>query len=202
MRTYRVTRAAELIGVSATTLRRYTRDGRIKDTRSPAGQRVFTQASIDEFLGKPTGEQKLVFYVRSSDGDQIKLDNQINLLTQAYGEPVRVFKDKASGLSEKRQGLQSLLNNAEQGNITTVAVTQKDRLTRFGYSYLERLFKAYGVALVVFGEDTPKNLHDEFLQDFMSLLASFSGKFYRLRGYEQQEQLLVKAGETLAEKKR
>ena len=202
MRTYRVTRAAELIGVSATTLRRYTRDGKIKDTRSPAGQRVFTQASIDEFLGKPVGEQKLAFYVRSSDGDQIKIDNQIDLLTKAYGEPVRVFKDKASGLSEKRQGLQAMLNNAERGKLTKVAITQKDRLTRFGYSYLERLLKAYGVELVVFGEDTPKNLHEELLQDFMSLLASFSGKFYRLRGYEQQEQLLAKAGETLAEKKR
>lgn len=201
MRTYRVTQAAELIGVSATTLRRYTRDGRIKDTRSPAGQRVFTQASIDEFLGKPVGEQKLVFYVRSSDGDTTKLDHQVEILTKAYGKPDRVFKDKASGLSEKRQGLQALLNNAERGKITKVAVTQKDRLTRFGCSYLERLLKAYNVELVVFGEDTPKNLHEELLQDFMSLLASFSGKFYRLRGYEQQEQLLARVGETLAEKK-
>jgi putative resolvase len=202
MRTYRVTRAAELIGVSATTLRRYTQLGKIKDTRNPAGQRVFTQASIDEFLGKPVGEQKLAFYVRSSDGDQVKIDNQIDLLTKAYGEPVRIFKDKASGLNEKRQGLQALLNNAERGNLTKVAITQKDRLTRFGYSYLERLLKVYGVELVVFGEDTQKNIHEELLQDFMSLLASFSGKFYRLRGYEQQEQLLVKAGETLEEKKR
>ena len=28
------------------------------------------------------------------------------------------------------------------------------------------------------------------MQDFMSLLASFSGKFYRLRGWKQQQKFL------------
>lgn len=201
MRQYRVSKAAELIGVSASTLRRYTREGRIEATLNPGGQRVYTQAQIDAFMGKSVGEQKLVFYVRASDGDPVKLANQTELLTKAFGEPERVFKDKASGLNEKRSGLQSLINNAERGSFTVLAITQKDRLTRFGFDYLERLFKAYGVQIVVLGEETPKNISEELLQDFMSLLASFSGKYYRLRGYQQQEQLLAKAGEVLEEKK-
>lgn len=202
MKNYRVTQAAELIGVSASTLRRYTEEGRITETRNPAGQRIYTQANIDAFMGKPTLERKTVFYVRSSDNDNVKIDDQIALLTKAYGEPARVYKDKASGLNEKRSGLQSLILNAGKHNYTTIAVTQKDRLTRFGFTYLEQLFTTYNVEIVVLGEETAKALPEELLQDFMSLVASFSGKFYRLRGYEQQQQLIAKAGEVIAEKKR
>lgn len=38
------------------------------------------------------------------------------------------------------------------------------------------------------------------LQDFMSLIASFSGKFYRLRGYDNQKKLLSKAGDYIEQK--
>lgn len=200
MKHYRVTQAADLIGVSASTLRRYTEEGRIMSSRNPAGQRTYTQVDINAFLGTNPSEPIIVFYVRSSDGDTVKMDNQVKSLTQVHGEPTRVFKDKASGLSEKRQGLQSLLNNAEKGNFNTLAVTQKDRLTRFGYTYLERLLATYGVTIVVLGEKEPKTGAEELLQDFMSLLASFSGKLYRMRGWKQQQELLAKAGEVLAEK--
>ena len=133
-----------------------------------------------------------MFYVRASDGNNIKLNSQINLLTENYGEPLKTFKDKASGLSEKRKGLNSLLTAAEKGKFDTVYITQKDRLTRFGYAYLEQLLNQYGVRVIVLGETVEKTLEEELLQDFMSLLASFSGKYYRLRGHQQSQEFLKK----------
>ena len=44
------------------------------------------------------------------------------------------------------------------------------------------------------GTMTRQSPEDELLQDFMSLIASFSGKFYRMRGHAQQRALLQKAG--------
>lgn len=38
--------------------------------------------------------------------------------------------------------------------------------------------------------DDTKEPHEVLMQDFMSLLASFSGKFYRLRGWEQRKKFL------------
>lgn len=35
------------------------------------------------------------------------------------------------------------------------------------------------------------------MEDFMSLLASFSGKFYRLRGWEQQRKLVDNVSKNL-----
>lgn len=196
MKTYRVSQAAKIIGVSASSLRRYTSEGRIEDFRNPGGQRVYTQASIDKFLGKETSKI-IVFYVRSSDGDKSKMDKQTDLLTTLHGTPTRVFKDVASGLNDKRRGLTSLLNAAEKGEFNAVAITQRDRLTRFGFTHLERLLGAYGVELLVSGEDGEKTPSEELMQDFMSLIASFSGKFYRLRGYQQQKQFLEDAGKKL-----
>lgn len=196
---YRVTEAANQIGISATTLRNYTKQGRITSTRNPAGQRIYTQASINSFLGINAIPQNIVFYVRSSDGDKVRINNQIDLLTEKYGTPTKVFKDNASGLNEKRPGLNSLLKTAEKKLFDTVIITQKDRLTRFGYTYLEELLKNYGVKIIVLGETNDKSLQEELLQDFMSLIASFSGKYYRLRGYEQKKLLLNQAGEKLEE---
>lgn len=40
------------------------------------------------------------------------------------------------------------------------------------------------------------------MQDFMSLIASFSGKLYRLRGYDNQKKLLSKAGDYIEQKQK
>jgi len=36
--------------------------------------------------------------------------------------------------------------------------------------------------------------------DFMALLASFSGRFYRIRGWDQQRRLLTDAGDVINER--
>ena len=41
---------------------------------------------------------------------------------------------------------------------------------------------------------------EQLMQGFMNLTTSFSGKFYRLRGYEQQRMVLRKASEHIDEK--
>lgn len=199
MKTMRIGKAASLLNVSSSTLRKYADKGLIEHLETPNGQRVFTQESLDRFLGKPT-ETKTVFYIRSSDGNKQLLQSQEEALTRAYGAPSKVFSDKGSGLNENRKGLTRLLDAAERGEFTRVCITQKDRLTRFGTVYLDRLFKGFGVEIVVLGEESEKSLSEELLQDFMSLLASFSGKFYRLRGYEQQRLLLSKAEQEINER--
>lgn len=206
MRKYlRINEAAEQLSVSPSTLRRYVKNGDIKCTKTPTGQRIFVQKDIDEFLGKEeTIEQIKAYYVRSSDGDNIKLNNQIEILEKAYGKSENniIVKDKSSGLNDKRKGLQRLINLSQEEKITDIYITQQDRLTRFGYNYLEQLFKQNNVQIHIFNEQEEKTLQEELLQDFMSLIASFSGKFYRLRGYEQQKQLLNKAEEKINEKQK
>lgn len=207
MRKYlRVNEAAKQLNVSPSTLRRYVQNGDIKCVKTPTGQRTFTQKDIDEFLGKEDNstEQTKAYYVRSSDGDNTKISNQIKMLEKAYGENDSniIVKDKSSGLNDKRKGLQKLINLSQERKITDIYITQQDRLTRFGYNYLEQLFNQNDVQIHILNDTAEKSLQEELLQDFMSLIASFSGKFYRLRGYEQQKQLLNKIEEQIDEKQK
>lgn len=142
-------------------------------------------------LGLEPDAGKTFFYVRSSNGADVLISTQLEKLEAAYGEPDKVFQDKASGLNEKRRGLKALLQavKSEEGKVR-VCITNKDRLTRFGFSYLEELLGAYGTEVVVLDTADTREPPAVLMEDFMALLASFSGKFYRLRGWEQQRKLI------------
>lgn len=137
----------------------------------------------------------LIFYIRSSNGNDVTMDTQEKKLREAYGEPDLVIKDKASGLNENRKGLKKLLtliakNPEDSPEKIKVCVTNRDRLSRFGTGYIELFAPYHNAEVVVLDSDATKEPYDVLLQDFMSLLASFSGKFYRLRGWEQQKKFL------------
>jgi len=88
----------------------------------------------------------------------------------------------ASGLSDKRRGLLTLMDMARRGEITDIAVTYRDRLTRFGFGYLEEFFRGYGVTVhVLDGQQDRKSVHEELVDDLLAIVTSFSGKLYGLR---------------------
>jgi putative resolvase len=82
---------------------------------------------------------------------------------------------------------------AREGRITDLAVASQDRLTRFGFGYLEELFAGYGVRIhVVDGQEDKESLQEELVDDRMAIVTSFSGKLYGLCGHGQAR-ALVKA---------
>ena len=74
------------------------------------------------------------------------------------------------------------------GKVNKVYVTYKDRLTRFGFHYLESVFLAKGVEIVVLNDVSQENdVQQELVEDMMSLIASFSGKLYGMRSHKNKE---------------
>ena len=205
VRYYRASEASKMLRVTPQTLRKYRREGKIKGYETPGGQHIYKEEELKELiegpLDQPDNSRVLAFYIRSSDGDNAKMNEQIRLLTEKYGEPDVIYKDKASGLNEKRKGLNRMIEAAKNKDITEVRFTQKDRLTRFGYRYLELFFEDKGITIGPAFDKQDKSLQEELMQDFMSLIASFSGKFYRIRGYEQKKKLLEDANQELDKRK-
>lgn len=140
--------------------------------------------------------------MRDSQGNQNRLNRQRETLQQAYGEPVKTYQDTTSGLNENRKGLERLLNDAQKGTINTIAITAKDRLTRFGYKYLERILHDYNCTILILNEQQDKTAHEELIQDFLSLLASFSGKYYKLRGLKHERMMLQLAEERIGQQEK
>lgn len=190
----RVNDAAKILGLSPRTVRKWCNDGKLEYSMSAAGQRVFDREYLESVRNKMNGvkvQPIKIFYTRSSNKNDTLVQTQVDKLTQEYGEPDVMFTDNASGLNEKRKGLNKLIQYAiDSSQDTIVHITNKDRLTRFGFAYLETLLGSHGCTIVVLDSDETKEPLEILMQDFMSLLASFSGKFYRLRGWEQKKKFL------------
>lgn len=191
----KMSEAADIAHVSYNTMRAYVKRGIIPFSKTPGGQHIIRRKDLNEFLGTAP-EGNTVFYVRtsSSTGDT---SGQETKLTQAYGKPSKIYRDKASSLNENRPGLKRLIRDAKKHEFTTICITAKERLTRFGWSYLTELLQDNNVTIKVLDDEREKDLHEELLQDFMSLLASFSGKYYKLRSLKHEKMLLDKVSREL-----
>ena len=196
--------AADYLHISYITLKKYADKGKINYELTPGGQRIYLISELNRIKGinndnnDTDAEKHIAFYLRDSQGKQSHIDHQREKLMKYAGrEPDYVYSDKASGLNEKRKGLKRLLRDAKKGKISTVYITAKDRLTRFGYEYLSELLSEYGCDIVVMDDEYTKSMHEELIQDFLSLLASFSGKYYKLRSLEHERMLLKLTEERL-----
>lgn len=99
-----------------------------------------------------------------------------------------VVEECGSGLNDSRKKLEKLL--ADQ-TITRIVVEHKDRLTRFGFNYIEKLWAG---ELVVINEASDDE--QDLMQDFVSLVTSFTARLYgRRRSKRATEKLIQQLGE-------
>jgi len=135
---------------------------------------------------------RVATYARVSGANQKKeLENQIEALKkyveQNDWELVGIVKDIASGLKEDRKGLWKLVEVAKKHEFDVLLVTYKDRLTRFGFKYLEELFKAYGVKVIVAFQEPPKDFYQELVEDLVEIATSFASRIYGKRSHKYRK---------------
>lgn len=118
---------------------------------------------------------KTVIYARvSSSKQKDDLDRQAERLsdfTIKNGWVIdTVVKEVASGLNDKRPKLQAILNTTDK---IRLIVEHKDRLTRFGFNYIETLLN--GEIVVVNRADSDK---EDLMQDLISVITSMVARYY------------------------
>src|SRR6266550_2842632 len=127
-------------GISYRTALRWFRDGTIKGYQAPSGTIIVTEHE------PAVAVQKVAIYARVSlASHRANLERQAERLSQ-YCEVkgyqvVQVVKEIASGVNESRPKLLSLLKDM---SITLLVVEHRDRLTRFGFHYIETLLETQG----------------------------------------------------------
>ena len=178
---------AEMLGVTTQTVRLWIRNDRVSYHTGPSGRAFFTDDDISKIIREQSDDIEIwAHYARSSCGSADALNNQLDLLAKEYGEPQFAIRDRGSGLNEKRTGLNRILDMARCGKITDLAVTSQDRITRFGFHYIKRYLDDYGVTVHILHGASEKHPEQELIDDFMALLASFSGRYYHLRNKANQ----------------
>ena len=124
--------------------------------------------------------QKTFVYARvSSHNKKEDLKRQIQRccdFAAASGRPVdKIYKEIASGMNDNRRELFRMINS----NPTTIIVEHKDRLTRFGFNYLEQLLKKLNCEIIVINKDSENET--DLIKDLISIITSFCCRLYGLR---------------------
>ena len=150
------------------------------------------QILIEVINNKNIDLTKVVIYARvSSNENRTNLDTQAIRLTHyatAKGYQItKVIKEVGSGVNDNRKKLKKLLESEDWG---TVIVEHKDRLTRFGFNYIEILLNKEGreIEVVNLAEDEKSDL----MQDLVSIIYSFSAKMYGLRRSKRKTEEIIK----------
>jgi excisionase family DNA binding protein len=175
------------LGISYPTLARWVKEGKIKAVRTAGGKYRIPESEVRRIAeGLPVSKEvRAVIYARVTPSQKGDLEGQVQHLKQYCSSKgyrvIDVLSDVASGLRADREGLLRLLDYVVNRQVDVIVMTYRDRLTRFGFEYLEYLFRQYGVRVeAVLGEE-PKEAHQELLEDLVEVVNSFAGRLYGLR---------------------
>ncbi len=173
-------------GISYRTALRWFRDGTIQGYQAPSGTIIVTERELMQMV------QKVAIYARvSSSEHREKLERQAERLGQyctVRGYQVAmVVKEIASGVNESRPKLLSLLKDT---TITLIVVEYRDRLTRFGFHYIDTLFSVQGRVIEVV--NPAQNDTEELLADLTSIISSFCARLYGQRRAKRKTDQIVK----------
>lgn len=92
------------------------------------------------------------------------------------------FKDIASGLNDKLNGLLRLLQALPVLQPDYLVCSYSDRLSRFGTKIIEHYCATFGTKNLYIEEHTlPNDLEKQLVCDVLAVLTSFAGKLHRSR---------------------
>lgn len=94
------------------------------------------------------------------------------------------FKEIASGMNDNRTQFNKLLEQ----NAGIIIVENKDRLTRFGFNYINNLYSKLGGEIIVINND--ENDENDLMKDLISIITSFCCRLYGMhRGYAKVKKI-------------
>lgn len=182
---YKISEYAKLNHVQYRTVWNWINKGKVKIERTKTGRVLIV---VDE----PVKDQTVAVYARvSSSENKNNLERQAQRLidyANAKGYKVeKVEKEIGSGLNDNRPKLQSLLADK---SINLILVEHKDRLTRFGFNYIQTLLaNSDRVIEVINNLESPK---EDLIADFTSVITSFCAKIYGQRRSKRKTEQLIK----------
>jgi putative resolvase len=174
-------------GVSYRTAWRWWKAGKLPGHQMDTG----TILIETEPAAPSSTSQQVAIYARvSSTENKSNLDSQAERLAAycaARGyHVVKVVKEVGSGVNDSRPKLLALL---EDQRIGLVVIEHKDRLTRFGFRYLDTLLKAQGRAIEVTNQS--ENGTEDMLADLTAIVYSFCSRLYGQRRAKRTTEKIV-----------
>lgn len=180
---------AKLFGNHYRTIIRHYKAGLIEGFTNQYG-RVYLKNPKYQKKENLESDNKVILYARvSSSTNKGSLDGQIERLrnyasTKGY-KIVGEYKEVASGLNDNRRIFNQIL---ERDDYNILLSEHRDRITRFGYHYLERLLNRLNIKLEVINEIETKD--KEIIDDFIFIITSFCDKIYGNKSKQKTNEII------------
>ena len=194
--------AADMLGVTKDSLRKWESTGELLPFRKTAGGTRYYRVG-DMFPDDNSSDlpDVSVCYARvSSRGQAEDLDRQQEVLESfcaAKGWQTKTIRDIGSGLNYNKKGLQEILRMMMCKEMSRVVITHKDRLLRFGSEILFKVCEYQGIEVVVIHESDSVSFEEELAKDILQIITVFSSKLYGKRSHKNKKLLdAVKSGDT------
>ena len=180
MKLYKLSDAAKKMGIHRQTLWLHIKADKVKAIRNKNGRYYLEEGEINSYLGQNSYEEEkgVAIYARvSSSENKDDLDRQADRLVHfanAKGmKVVKLVKEIGSGVNDQRPKLLDLLR--ENHKYEYIIVEHKDRLTRFGFNYINSLVNNIYVVNEI------DNKEHELMEDLVSIITSFCARMYGQR---------------------
>lgn len=175
-------KAMEVLGVSYSTLTRYTKAGKIRTSKykmiGKMGKTNYWDEDVYALVGRrlkrKAGAKEVAAYFRAGSASneararKEKSKDLVNKFCLARGITIdRIYEDTASGARwdyKARPDLHRLIQDIMKGDVAVLIVETKCRITRFGWEMFEELLKYYECELMVLN----KVIDDPFYQEEQS----------------------------------
>ncbi len=186
---------AKRVGVSYQTAHRWFKNNKIPGAyQIETGTVIVPDSAIPSDSKESSTRTKTVVYARVSSNDQRKtnLETQAermqNFCTSNGWIVDSVVKEVASGLNDERKKLLSIFKDPQ---VKRIVVEHQDRLTRFGFNYLQTFAEIEGFEIVV-ADKTMDNDKDDIRADFTAIITSFCARLYSKRRGKNKADALKK----------
>ena len=180
--------AADLLGVSSNTLRRWEAQGKITSERTVGGHRRY---QVNDLLNQKSDASLTIAYARVSSRDQkTELERQI-LMLEVYctnrGWSYEIISDLGSGINYRKKGLVKLLKLITTYQVERLVLSHKDQLLRLGSDLIFSLCEQFGVEVVIINNSENSTFEEDLATDLLEIIKVFSARLYGSRNDKNKE---------------
>ncbi len=191
-----ISEAAQILGVTTTTLRNWDKKGLLKPDELTKGKarryRIESLRNVNRNIIFTKDDLKTIAYARVSSHDQKEdLTRQVHLLElycSKHGYKYEVIQDIGSGMNYYKKGLTKLIDLILDNHVQRLILTHKDRLLRFGAELVFSICEAKNVEVIIInqGDEAPL-FEEELAKDVLEIITVFSARLYGSRSKKNKK---------------
>ena len=189
----KVSEYAERMSLHIRTVYRYYHSGKIQGYQDDVTGTIFILNPFKKGVESNLSNAVVLYARVSSSENKDNLEKQLDrlrLYANARGyQVVKEIKEIGSGLNDNRAKLNNLLKN-DLDIFSILLVEHKNRLTRFGFNYLDIMLNTHNKKIEVI--NLVDNDREDLVQDFISVITSFCARVYGQRRSKRKTEALIK----------